>query len=459
MPIEKLEIELPYNYQEYKWEIPMVKAFLQNKELWLNLHRRAGKDLFCFCRVLLPTALKHPGTYHYIWPTLKQGRDSFWEGKDEEGKDILSHYIPKALILKRDNQDMKLTVNAVGGTSTIQVFGTNNGQFEALRGKPGNGAVFSEWAYQDPRGYDVVSPMLRKTKGFVVFASTPNGHNHFYDGYLRAQNNPKCFAITKTVKDTYDHNGNPLITEEDIEDEYNRGKSEDFVQQEYFCSFNQGVEGAYLGRQLQVARDEGRIGEYQYDENTYVHTAWDLGVADFMSILFYQIIGNKVVIIDYYENSGYSFLHYAQVLQQKGYFYGRHVAPHDIMVREMGGSEERAISRLDKARDVGVDFEILPKCSFETSVENARAVTRRVYFNSEKCGTLLTHLEQWGRVFNQTAQAYSDSERHDIHSHAGAAYRYMATAVTENVYNPIQQWSQNDDIAYIGRLSDPYSGL
>ncbi|MCK4244169.1 MAG: hypothetical protein KAX20_00935, partial [Candidatus Omnitrophica bacterium] len=130
------EIILPHHYREYDWAIPTVNAFKEGKEIWMNQHRRSGKDLLCFCRFLLPPALKRPGTYHYIWPTLKEGRDGFWEGKDEEGRDILSYYIPKESIVKKDNQDMKLFLRAAGGTSVIQVFGTNGEQWTALRGKP-----------------------------------------------------------------------------------------------------------------------------------------------------------------------------------------------------------------------------------------------------------------------------------------------------------------------------------
>lgn len=455
----ELEIQIPYNYKEYDWEIPIVKAFYDNKELWLNLHRRAGKDLLCFCRFLLPSALKRPGTYHYIWPTLKQGRDSFWEGKDEEGRDILKHYIPEVMVLKKDNQDMKLLLKAIGGTSTIQVFGTNGGQFEALRGKPGNGAIFTEFAYQDPRGLEVVSPMLRKTKGWSVFASTPNGNNHFKDGYFRARNNPNSFAVTDTIRETYDHSHVPLIGEDEIEEERHKGKSEDYIQQEYFCSFTQGIEGTYLGRQIQIARDENRVCKVGYDEATSVYTAWDLGVASFMSIIFYQLIGNEIHIIDYYENTGYSFLHYAKFLKEKGYFYDKHFAPHDIMAREMGGTGEKAISRLEKAEEVGINFSILPLSSFENGVESARSVMSRCYFNEATCGDLLTHLEQWGRSFNQLLQAYTDEEKRDVHTHAGSAFRYLATAVTEATHRGNVNVNEQEALDYVKKHSNKWSGL
>jgi len=320
------------------------------------------------------------------------------------------------------------------------------GQYISLRGKPSNGAVFTEFAYQDPRGDEVISPMIRKTGGWRAYNSTPNGNNHYKTRYNLAKNNPDCFARIWTVEDTYDHNGNRLVTEADIKKERDDGKTEDFINQEYYCSFMQGIEGTYLGKQLQICRNEGRIvNNIHYDENVPVYTAWDLGVADFMSIIFYQVIGNEVHIIDYYENSGYSFVHYAHVLKDKGYLYGGHYAPHDIKAREMGSlntKESRALSRLEKAAEVGIEFQIIPISTFENGVDNARAILSRCYFNEIKCRLLITHLEQWGRKWNDIVQEYSDFEARNVHTHAGAAFRYMATAVMEETHRASGKWSQ-----------------
>lgn len=445
-----LEIDDPYNYKPYKWEIPIIQAFENKKELWLNLHRRAGKDLLCFCQFLLPSAFERPGTYHYVWPLLKQGRDAIWEGKDEDGRDILQYYVPQEMIAKKDNQDMKLTLYAIGGTSQIQIFGTNKGQYESLRGKPGNGVVYSEYSRQDPRGRDVVSPMILKTGGWSVYNSTPNGNNHFKEGYYLAKNNPNCYALTATVEDTFNHQGNRLITEADIQKERDDNRTDDYINQEYYCSFNQGIEGTYIGKQLQIAENDGRIGNFIYDESVPVYTVWDLGVANFMSIIFYQLIGNEVHIIDYHEASGYSFVYYAQVLKDKDYLYGKHWAPHDIKAREMGSDnskEKRALSRLEKADKVGIKFDIIDRINFENSVDNAMAVMSKCYFNKRSKGVnqLITHLEQWGRKWNEQIQAYTDWERDDIHTHAGAAFRYMSTVVMEGTHSTKGQWSKWDE--------------
>jgi hypothetical protein len=449
----ELNINLPYHYKEYDWQIPIVRAFFDNKEIWMNIHRRGGKDLLSFCRFLLPSAFKRPGTYQYIWPTLKQGRDAIWEGKDEDGRDFMKYYVPQEMIAHQDNQDMKLTVYAIGGTSQIQIFGTNKLQYKDLRGKPSNGSLYSEYSRQDPRGRDVVTPMIRKTDGWEVINSTPNGNNHFKSGYYTAKSNPGyAYHITATVEDTFDHKGKRLVTEEAIQRERDNNRTEDYINQEYFCSFNQGIEGTYLGRQLQSAANEGRILGLAYDETVPVNTAWDLGVGDFMSIIFYQMIGNWVHILDYLEATGYSFVYYAQKLkernEEKGYFYGTHYAPFDIKNREMGSldhKEVRALSRHEKAEKIGIVFDEVEKTSFDNSVDNARAILRRCKFNSDSKGVqlLISHLEQWGKKWNDINQEYGDFEDTNIHKHAGAAFRYMSTVVMEETH--LADYDEIDD--------------
>lgn len=451
-----LDIRLPHNYKIYDWLIPAKIAFEQGKEIWLTIHRRGGKDLFSLSEILLPEAFEHPGTYQYVWPSLKQGRDSFWEGKDEKGRDVMEKYIPQEMIVHKDNADMKLIVASIGGTSQIQVFGTNKQQYIALRGKPSNGAVFSEYAFQDPRGEENVSPMLAKTGGWAVYNSTPNGNNHYKTGYYLAKQmakkkNSNFYTILATVEDTYGHDGKRLVTEAAIQKERDKGKTEDFINQEYYCSFNQGIEGTYLGKQLQIVTNEGRMLSLAYDESVPVHTAWDLGVGDFMTIIFYQMIGNWVHILDYLEATGYSFVYYAQKLKErhedKGFLYGSYYAPFDIKDREMGSldhKETRALSRQEKAEKIGIEFEEVDRTSFENSVDNARAILRRCKFNTDSKGVrlLISHLEQWGRKWNDIVQEYSDWEAKNIHKHAGAAFRYMATVVMEETHTA--EWEEDD---------------
>jgi hypothetical protein len=209
------------------------------------------------------------------------------------------------------------------------------------------------------------------------------------------------------------------------------GMPEDFAQQEFWCSFKQGIEGTYVGKLMQDAEDEGRIEYLPYDPTYLVDTYWDLGVGDFMSVWFVQQIGQEVRFIDYEEQTGSTFTYWARKLNDKGYLYRGHYAPFDIKNREMIGKEEAAKSRIAHAKDVGIIFKETPAASFENGVEVLRGLLGLCRFDETKCATGIKHLKLWGKVWNKQEQRYTDFEKDDPHTHAGAAARYTAINIRQ----------------------------
>ena len=141
-----------------------------------------------------------------------------------------------------------------------------------------------------------------------------------------------------------------------IQSERDEGMSEEMIQQEYYCSFDAQIPGAIYSKQLATARDDGRLGSIPIEQVLPVHTAWDLGISDMMSIWFFQAIGKEIRLIAYYENNNEGIEHYIQYLQQfkakHNIEYGMHLAPHDIEVREL----TKGKSRQDTAAAMGIKF-------------------------------------------------------------------------------------------------------
>lgn len=137
-----------------------------------------------------------------------------------------------------------------------------------------------------------------------------------------ARKNPdKWFLSEKTVNDTTDWDGEPIVTQEMIESERRDGMEEDLLQQEYYVSFEASVKGAYYADQIRQARAENRICKIAYDKALDVHTAWDIGVKDSTAIWFFQVYGQEIRFIDHYESSGEDPSHYVRILKDKGYTY------------------------------------------------------------------------------------------------------------------------------------------
>jgi hypothetical protein len=100
-------------------------------------------------------------------------------------------------------------------------------------------------------------------------------------------------------------------------------------------AFEASIEGAYFATEMRKMREQGRICRIPI-LNVPVDVFWDLGVGDAMTMAFKQRSGAEERIIDYYENSGEGFEHYARVLNEKKYIYGRHYFPHDGDQRSLG---------------------------------------------------------------------------------------------------------------------------
>ncbi len=365
-------------------------------------------------------AVKKTGIYYYFFPHFSQGRKILWDGIDKAGFRFLDH-IPKELIAGNPNStEMKIRLR---NGSIIQIIGTNN--IDSIVGTNPIGCVFTEYSLQDPRAWSLIRPILVENGGWAVFNFTPRGANHGKDIFDMARDNPDWYCQLLTVEDT------GIISEADLQAERDSGMSEDFIQQEFYCSFTLGVEGSYYARYMEEARDEDRIGNVAWDKQNRVFTAWDIGYGDSTAIIFYQIIGQEVHIIDYYEDHGKGLPHYAGVLKDKPYIYADHFAPHDI--------ESHAFSSGLSAREVGASlglrFITLPtlKLRLEDGIEALRGVFPRIWIDVTKCKGLIKCLENYRKEFDQRLETYKERPLHDKYSHGADAARYLAIAVRMHV--------------------------
>ncbi len=397
------------------YQIPILDA-IENKgykRVLACLPRRAGKDITAF-NLCIRACMKKICVIYYIFPTYSQGKKVLWDSITTTGERILD-YIPPQLIKSKNSQEMK--IHFING-SILQIVGSDN--FDSLRGTNPQGVVFSEYAYQDPRAYPIIRPILTANDGWALFISTPYGKNHFWSLYQIAQQSPEWFCYKLTVEDT---NHIPLW---EIEKERAEGiMSDDLIQQEYYTSFTMGVEGAYYAKYLQRLRLDNRISDVPWESAFKVHTAWDIGVRDSTTIIFFQTIGQTVRIIDCYENSKEGLEHYVSVLEQKPYSYGKHIAPHDIAVKEWGSG----MTRIEKAKQLGVNFTLASNVSIEDGIESVRSAMDKLWFDQVKALPLLKALENYRQEYDAKRKIYKSHPLHDFSSHFSDAMRYLCVSL------------------------------
>jgi hypothetical protein len=456
--MNKKKITLPYKYDPRPYQVP-AWGYFQGDEpgkrgicVW---HRRAGKDLFSI-NLVATQVMRRVGVYWHLLPTYRQGRNIVWNGFTRNGRSFLDHFPPELIEKKLDNEmriHFKHPTDPTQPGSIYQVVGTDD--VDLLVGTNPIGCIFSEYSLQNPSAWDYISPILRENGGWALFIFTPRGKNHGYDLAKMAQKN-KDWLFDRRVagnNGTKLPDGTPVLPDSEIEKERKAGKSEAFIQQEYFCSFDAPMEGAYYAQQMNKAMEESRITKIPHEEMLPVDTYWDIGMKDSTSIVFVQTLRTEHRIIDYYEADGEGLPHYKRILNEKaselGYNYGRHYAPWDIQIREFSSGR----TRLEKAKDLGIKFQVAEQISTNEhdGIENVRAVLGKCWFDEGKCDRLIEALRSYRKEWDEKHRRFRDKPLHDWSSHAADAMRVFAWFTGKRKYLGKRRLQETaiDDYAYI----------
>jgi hypothetical protein len=421
--MNNLGVENQIHLNKFKprtYQLPFWRAFEsgQFKKLLAIWPRRAGKDM-CAFSLLIRAALRKISVYYYIFPSYSQARKVIWDSivNTETGEKFLD-LIPKELIKNQNSTEMKIYLD---NGSLIQLIGSDN--IDSLMGTNPQGIVFSEYALQDPRAYQFLRPILMANDGWAMFISTPRGHNNLWELYNIAKQNPDWFVSKLTIEDTHH------ISVDEIQKEIAEGLiSQDLAYQEYWTSFDMGIEGSYYAKYIDRMKVKGQIGNVPWENGFKVNTTWDLGVRDSTTIIFWQQIGPTIRIVDSYENSKVGLDHYINIIKQKerdGYVYGKHIAPHDIRVREFG----TGLSRLEKAQQLGIEFTIAPDLSIEDGIEAVRSSLSKIWIDETNCKQFIKAIENYRQEFDAKRKVYKSYPLHDWSSHWADALRYLCISL------------------------------
>ena len=401
---------LPFHNRRERWAVAVA-------------HRRCGKTVACV-NDLIKRALtegKSDGQYAYICPYLTQAKSVAW------------------LYLLKYTQECRNKANAselwveLHNGARIRLFGADNA--EALRGMYLDGIILDEYADMKPRVWgEIIRPLLADRQGWAVFIGTPKGKNSFWDIFDAAKTSKSWHVTSLKASET------GLLPESELSDARSM-MSEDQYLQEFECSFEAAILGAYYGREMRIADEEGRISSVPYDRAVPVYTAWDLGYTDDTSIVFFQVVQKEIHVIDHYSASGLAMSDYLAVIKSKGYNYGRHWLPHDAKAKTLA-SGGRSIQEMAQA-ELGFDkVRIVPDLSLQDGIQAVRAIFDRIWFDKQRCDEydLLESLRQYQREWDDDKKRYRDRPRHDWTSHGADSIRYMAIAwQNEKAADPIKQ--------------------
>lgn len=409
--VTDLDIEIPYAPRH------QFLPYHNRSQRWAAMvcHRRAGKTVACIndgIKKALICPLERPRV-GYLAPLHKQAKSVAW--------DYLKYYTRPIPGVEVNEAELRVDFPTGG---QVRLYGADNP--DALRGIYLDHAILDEPAQMRPSLWtEVIRPALSDRKGSATFLGTPKGRNSFHsliygdDHWCGAIKDPDWYALILKASES------GILDAEELADN-RRILSPDEYEQEYECSFDAAIKGAYYGTLMNEAQEDGRICSVKPDLAVLVSTAWDLGIGDSTSIWFYQQVGNEVRLIDFYEASGVGLAHYVGILSErkaKGWNYGEHILPHDANAKEMGTGK----SRVDTLREMGISPRVLPALPVDDGISAARLLLPRCFFDADKCADGIEHLRQYRREYDERLRTFKPKPLHDEHSHAADAFRYLAT--------------------------------
>lgn len=391
---------VPYHKRRQRWSCIVA-------------HRRAGKTVACVMD-LVDAALrcKKPNPrFAYMAPYYRQAKDVAWS--------YLKGFalpIPGATI---NESELRIDLPTGG---RVRLYGADN--YEAARGLYFDGIVLDEYADWDPRAWtSVIRPALSDREGWATFIGTPKGKNDFYDINERAKREGWFTSVLRASE-------TGIVPQTELDDARSMMTPEQY-EQEYECSFDAAIVGAYYGREMSRLQSEKRIRSVPYDPTLEVYTAWDLGLDDATAIWFVQAAGTEIRFIDYYEANNTSLAEIAKVLRnEKPYVYADHYLPHDAEVREL----MTAKSRKESLESLGIrPITIAKRQSVEEGINAVRNILPRALFDEVKCERGIECLKQYRREWDDKTKTFKLRPLHDWTSHGADAMRYMATCFAPRV--------------------------
>ena len=401
-------IVIPYKPRE------QFEPFHFRTQRWACIvaHRRAGKTVACINDLIRRAIVdgKVHGRYAYIAPYYAQAKAVAW--------DYLLRYSEP---VRATANASELWVELING-SRIRLFGADNP--DALRGLYLDGVIMDEVADMRPRVWgEIVRPLLSDRKGWAVFIGTPKGKNEFWAVWQQAQKFDGWLAVMLRASET------GIVDQSELDDA-RQTMTEDQYAQEFECSFEAALLGAYYGKEVNQVRADLRLRNVKYDPEALVYTAWDLGYSDDTAIWWYQVIRGEIRILEHHASSGNDMSHYIDLVRSKPYKYGLHNLPHDARAKTLASGGKSIQEQMAQAFGWG-NIRIVPEIGVQDGIQAARLMFPRCYFDFSTEDALET-LAQYQREWDEDKKAFRDKPRHDWTSHTADAFRMLAVAWRED---------------------------
>jgi phage terminase large subunit len=271
------------------------------------------------------------------------------------------------------------------------------------------------------RSWDILTPTIRKAGSEIWITFNPDMEtDETYQRFV-VHASPGAFVTQMNWKD------NPWFGPElEMERQDTLRRDPDNYPNIWDGAPKRVSEGAIYRHEIERLYEEKRVRLVPYDPLLKVHTVWDLGWNDAMSIGMVQRQGSEVRFIDHLKDSHRTLDWYIAQLEKKPYRWGTDFIPHDGRARnfQTGKSTEEALQAMKR------NVVVLPQLDVEEGIKAARLLFPRVYFDQDKCTELLESLKRYQRSINEKTRE-PGAPLHDQYSHDADMFRYVGMAVDQ----------------------------
>lgn len=272
------------------------------------------------------------------------------------------------------------------------------------------------------RSWDVLTPTIRKPGSEIWITLNPDMEtDETYERFVasRPEESDDAYVIQMNWRD---NPWFPEVLEKERQDTLRRDP--DNYDNIWEGKPKRVSAGAIYRHEIDALYEDKRVRLMPYDPLLKVHTVWDLGWNDAMTIGFFQRAGSEVRCIDYIEESHRTLDWYVSQIEKRPWRWGTDFIPHDGKAKntQTGKSTEEALQAMNRR------VHVLTMNEIEEGIKRARLVFPRMYFDQDKTGRLLECLKRYRRAINQQTSE-PGIPLHDEYSHGADMFRYAAQAV------------------------------
>jgi phage terminase large subunit len=191
-------------------------------------------------------------------------------------------------------------------------------------------------------------------------------------------------------------------------------------------------EGSFFLREINKAKDEGRICKIPVVASHPCMTFWDIGASDGCAVWVVQQIGNlEYRCIHFYEAWNEPYSHAVKWLQSLDLVFESHFLPHDADHKRQGEIKNKSPKDMLKQLMPGGSWRIVPRIPelLWGIQQTADMLDAYIWIDEEKCAAGLEHLKAYRRKWSNSEGRWSHiPDKSEGHSEAADALRQMAQA-------------------------------